>query len=95
MDWRGGLRLRTGLMTHGTPPCSPPQAIFVLSHAACLQIVDNIGNWLNYIASLTLVETLAGGRGLLISAVLIVRFLPTFLLFPVAGVIADRYVYLL
>lgn len=57
-----------------------------------MQIVDNIGNWLNYIASLTLVETLAGGRGLLISAVLIVRFLPTFLLFPVAGVIADRYV---
>lgn len=43
----------------------------------------------------TLVETLAGGLGLLISAVLIVRFLPTFLLFPVAGVIADRYVYLL
>lgn len=55
-----------------------------------MQIVDNIGNWLNYIASLTLVETLAGGRGLLISAVLIVRFLPTFLLFPVAGVVADR-----
>ena len=56
----------------------------------CLQIIDNVGNWLNYVATLSLVEQLAGGRGLLISALLIVRFLPTFLLFPIAGVVADR-----
>ena len=56
----------------------------------CTQIIDNVGNWLNYVATLSLVEQLAGGRGLLISALLIVRFLPTFLLFPIAGVVADR-----
>ena len=95
MDWRGSRGLHTALVSHGIPPMSPPQAGFLRIDTACLQIVDNIGNWLNYIASLTLVETLAGGRGLLISAVLIVRFLPTFLLFPVAGVIADRFVCLL
>ncbi|KAA6425611.1 MAG: hypothetical protein FRX49_04508 [Trebouxia sp. A1-2] len=54
------------------------------------EIIDNVGNWLNYVATLSLVEQLAGGRGLLISALLIVRFLPTFLLFPIAGVVADR-----
>ena len=57
----------------------------------CLQIIDNIGNWLNYVATLSLVEELAEGKGLWISAVLIVRFLPSFLMFPIAGVVADRY----
>ena len=55
-----------------------------------LQIIDNIGNWLNYVATLSLVEQLAGGQGLLISALIIVRFLPSFLMFPLAGVVADR-----
>ena len=57
-----------------------------------MQIIDNIGNWLNYVATLSLVEQLAGGKGLLISALIIVRFLPSFLLFPLAGVVADRSV---
>lgn len=56
----------------------------------CVQIIDNIGNWLNYVATLSLVEQLAGGKGLLISALIIVRFLPSFLIFPLAGVVADR-----
>ena len=55
-----------------------------------VQIIDNIGNWLNYVATLSLVEQLAGGQGLLISALIIVRFLPSFLMFPLAGVVADR-----
>ena len=58
----------------------------------CVQIIDNIGNWLNYVATLSLVEQLAGGKGLLISALIIVRFLPSFLMFPLAGVVADRQV---
>ncbi len=62
----------------------------VLSYGRCLQIIDNIGNWLNYVATLSLVEHLAGGQGLLISALIIVRFLPSFLMFPLAGVVADR-----
>ncbi|KAL3137427.1 hypothetical protein ABBQ32_006948 [Trebouxia sp. C0010 RCD-2024] len=54
------------------------------------EIIDNVGNWLNYVATLSLVEQLAGGQGLLISALIIVRFLPSFLMFPLAGVVADR-----
>jgi hypothetical protein len=44
----------------------------------------------NYVSTLTLVSRLADGRGLQISIVLVIHFLPSFIWFPVAGVIADR-----
>lgn len=68
------------------------QEICRCNFARLFQIIDNIGNWLNYVATLSLVEQLAGGKGLLISALIIVRFLPSFLMFPLAGVVADRFV---
>ncbi|CAL8462528.1 g2061 [Coccomyxa elongata] len=55
------------------------------------EVINNCGGWFNYVATLTVVERLAGERGLLVSLVLIVRMLPSLLLFPVAGVAADRY----
>ncbi len=36
------------------------------------------------------IERLAGESGLLVSLVLIVRMLPSLLLFPITGVVADR-----
>lgn len=48
------------------------------------------GGWFNYVATLTVVERLAGDHGLLVSLVLITRMLPSLLLFPAAGVAADR-----
>jgi hypothetical protein len=44
----------------------------------------------NYVSTLTVVSRLAEGRGLLISIVLVIHFLPSFIWFPVAGVLADR-----
>jgi len=48
------------------------------------------GGWFNYVATLTVIERLAGDHGLLVSLVLITRMLPSLLLFPAAGVAADR-----
>ncbi len=45
---------------------------------------------MNYVATLTVIEKLAGDRGLLISLVIITRMLPNLFLFPVAGLAADR-----
>ncbi|KAK9906732.1 hypothetical protein WJX75_007016 [Coccomyxa subellipsoidea] len=55
------------------------------------EVINNCGGWFNYVATLTVIERLAGERGLLVSLVLIVRMLPSLLLFPLAGVAADRY----
>ena len=54
------------------------------------QILSNLGNWFGLVATLLVVESLAEGQGLLLSVVVIMRFLPAFILFPVAGVCADR-----
>ena len=59
-------------------------------HCTPMQCAITAGGWFNYVATLTVVERLAGERGLLVSLVLIVRMLPSLLLFPVAGVAADR-----
>lgn len=55
-----------------------------------MQILSNIGNWFNYVATLLVVEQLAGGKGIYLSIVLVIHFLPSFVLFPIAGVLADR-----
>jgi len=52
--------------------------------------VDNIGAWLNYVATLELVEQFSGGSGLAVTAVILIRFFPSLVLSPVAGVLADR-----
>ena len=61
-----------------------------LCHVLIEQVVNNSGGWLNYIATLSTIERLAGQRGLLVSLVVIVRLLPSLLLFPITGVVADR-----
>lgn len=44
----------------------------------------------SYVATLELVEHFSGGSGLAISGVVIIRFMPSLLLAPVCGVVADR-----
>jgi len=52
--------------------------------------IDNIGAWLNYVATLELVEEFSGGSGFAVTAVILIRFVPSLALSPVAGVIGDR-----
>ncbi|KAL4437964.1 hypothetical protein ABPG77_004185 [Micractinium sp. CCAP 211/92] len=54
------------------------------------EMIDNIGSWLSYVATLELASELSGGSGLALSAVVLIRFLPSLLLAPVCGVVADR-----
>ena len=57
----------------------------------CMQILSNIGNWFNYVATLLVVERLANGRGIFLSIVLVIHFLPSLVWFPLAGLLADRF----
>ena len=50
-----------------------------------------IGAWLNYVAVFSLVESFSGSS-LALSGVVLIRFLPSLLLAPVTGVMADRWV---
>ncbi len=52
-------------------------------------VISHMGNWFNYIAIFVLLTKLTGS-GNAISWFLIAKFLPTSILGPVAGVIADR-----
>ncbi len=54
------------------------------------QIISQLGDWFNLIASATLVAQLSGG-GLAIGALFLARLLPPFLLGPIVGVVADRF----
>ena len=56
-----------------------------------LQIFSNLGNWFSYVSTLLVVDKLGGGRSILLSVVLISRFLPSIFLFPISGVFADRF----
>ena len=49
-----------------------------------------MGNWFNYIAVFVLLNELAGS-GVAVSWFLIAKFMPTAVLAPAAGVIADRF----
>ena len=53
-------------------------------------MVNTVGGWFNYVAVMRLIEQLGGSSALLVSLVLITRFMPSALLFPLAGVVADR-----
>lgn len=50
--------------------------------------IDNIGAWLNYVATLELVSAFTSSS-LALSAVVLIRFLPSLVLSPLAGVLAD------
>jgi len=54
------------------------------------QVVSQLGDWFNTIALYTIIEQLTGsGRD--IGLLLVARFVPSFFLGPVSGVIADRF----
>ena len=44
----------------------------------------------SYVSTLLVVDRLGGGKGILLSIVLIMRFIPSIFLFPIAGIFADR-----
>jgi len=54
------------------------------------QIVSQLGDWFNTIAVYTLVLQLTGS-GRAVGLVLVARFLPTVVIGPLAGVVADRF----
>ena len=70
--------------------CKGSSARLLHSGTSAAQVVNNAGAWFNYVAVLATVERLAGERGLLVTGVVIVRLLPSLLLFPITGVVADR-----
>lgn len=53
-------------------------------------VVSHIGNWFNYIAIFVLLNQLTGS-GAAVSWFLIAKFIPTSILGPAAGVVADRF----
>lgn len=44
----------------------------------------------SYVSTLLIVDKLGGGKGILLSIVLVMRFLPSVFMFPIAGIFADR-----
>jgi predicted MFS family arabinose efflux permease len=54
------------------------------------QVVSQLGDWLDTIALYTIVLRLTGS-GRAIGLVLVARFVPTFLIGPLSGVVADRF----
>src|SRR5574337_574462 len=53
------------------------------------QVVSQLGDWLDYVALVTLLLSLTGS-GTVVAMMLVARFLPTFVVSPVAGVAVDR-----
>jgi len=53
------------------------------------QIVSQLGDWLDYVALVTLLLALTRS-GTVIAAMLVARFLPSFFAAPIAGVVVDR-----
>jgi len=54
------------------------------------QLVSNLGDWFNLIASASLIAELTGS-GLAVGMLFVIRTLAPFLATPIGGVIADRY----
>ena len=53
------------------------------------QVVSQLGDWLDYVALLALLLQLTGS-GTVVAGMLVARFLPTFFIGPMAGVVVDR-----
>lgn len=79
------------LSTHAPVLCctTPPPHV---TAAMIVQVINQLGGWANYIATMDLVERLGGGSAVLVSYVVVIRMLPSLFMFPVAGVVADRQV---
>lgn len=58
--------------------------------ACAVQTGSQLGDWANYVASMSLVQRLSGGSALLVGLVVIIRVLPMLFFFPIAGVVADK-----
>ena len=54
------------------------------------QVVSQLGDWLDYVALLTVLLRLTGS-GQVVATMLVARFLPTFFVGPMAGVVVDRF----
>jgi MFS family permease len=54
------------------------------------RVVSNFGDWFNLLASAALITSLTGA-GTAVSYLFLARFLPVFVMSPLAGVLADRY----
>ena len=54
------------------------------------KLISFLGDWFNLLASAALITQLTGS-GTAISGLFLARFLPLFLMSPVAGVVADRF----
>lgn len=76
----GGARVALACRRCLPQPAKPPAA-------SCWTLC----RWLSYVATLELASELSGGSGLALSAVVLIRFLPSLLLAPVCGVVADRW----
>lgn len=85
----------TSVSVSAPPPTSPPGYWALLRDNRNFrrlwlgQVVSQIGDWLDYVALLTLLLTLTGS-GTVVAAMLVARFLPTFFVGPLAGVVVDR-----
>src|SRR5258706_6169351 len=53
------------------------------------QVVSQLGDWLDYIALVALLLQLTGS-GTVVAGMLVARFLPSFVVGPLAGVVVDR-----
>jgi len=55
------------------------------------RLISLFGDWLNLIATFTLIKEIIGTSPLAVSIVLVLKFLPNTLVSPIAGIFADRY----
>ncbi len=54
------------------------------------QAVSSLGDWVGTLAFIAAADRLSGGRPLAVTAVLVLRLVPTFLATPLGGVLSDR-----
>jgi MFS family permease len=95
------MSVETPTESRSEPPSEPPDAA-ALGYRALLrqnrnfrllwagQIVSLLGDWFNFVATMTLVAVLTGS-GVAVGALYGVRMLAPFLVSPLAGVCADRF----
>ncbi|KAL6773868.1 hypothetical protein ACKKBG_A22825 [Auxenochlorella protothecoides x Auxenochlorella symbiontica] len=55
------------------------------------EAVNTMGSWFNYVAVLILVNSYSQGSGLALAGVVLLHFLPSLVLAPIAGMVADRF----
>lgn len=53
------------------------------------QMVNLIGHWLTFVATMEVGKRMSGGAGMVVAIVLVAQRLPSVVFFPLAGVLAD------